>query len=786
MTSRSGGWNSFLVAMVQLFFLFFPSNGTAEGQFFLRGTVTDSVTGDPLVAANIRILGTSKGTITNDQGAYVLSLESGTQSVVYSYVGYLPETLQVAISGDLIHDVPLTPSPVRLAEVIALAEDPALEIIRKAIATKRTWMDKLNTYIFDAVTRQVLRRDTAIASITESYTTGFMKTGDTLREVIRQRRQTENVPMNENLAAVRRIVNFNDDEVTLFSFRTNNRVSSFTLVGPTAPDALDNYDYTLLKTARVSGFEVYTIRMTPKSRLKPLFDGIITIAEGTFAIMGVDVRPNESFTLPFVKELSLRYRQQFALYDSLFWMPTDIRIDGEFSISFVGISLPRIGFNAVSSIYDYKINLPLPDSILQQRRLTVDSSAARCDSTFWRTHEVVPLTAEEQSAYEKLDSTQTLEKQFQPGGPLAVLTHDETESLLSHLDFHFSRVEGFYLGGNGWIPIPVRTLRLEGSAGAGFSDQRIKYGVRATWYADSTHRFGFGADAYNRVDHVPDGNFYGSLAISFMALIDKNDYRDYYLAKGYRFFTAVQPTKSLHATLSFTSEQEYSLESQTSYSLFSRSIPYRINPPITDGLLRSVSLDVRFGEEASAFDIVSRNAVEFSIEHSSPSIAKSEFDYTRYHGLVLWNIPTFARSFLFPPTLRIRVSAGLGMRDLPPQRYFSIDSRASGYSPFGVLHGVEGKEFNGNRFVMINLEHNFRSVPFLLLNLPFLYRNSIEFIVHGSIAQTWIDSRSASDGWYKEAGVGISRIFDILRMDLTYRFIEPKRFFVTVSVATLF
>ena len=329
-------------------------------------------------------------------------------------------------------------------------------------------------------------------------------------------------------------------------------------------------------------------------------------------------------------------------------------------------------------------------------------------------------------------------------------------------------------------------LRLEGSAGAGFTDQRIKYGARSTWYTDSTQRLGFGAEAYNRVDNVPDEGFYGSLAISFMALIDKNDYRDYYLAKGYRFFTAVRPTKTLHATLSFTSEQEYSLESRTGYSLFSRSIPYRVNPPITDGLLRSMSLDVRLGEEAPSFDIISRNAVEFSIEHSSPSIAKSEFYFTRYYGLLVWNVPTFARSLLFPPTLRIRVSAGVGTRDLPPQRFFSVDSRASGYAPLGVLRGAEVKEFTGDRFMMINLEHNFRSIPFLLLDLPFLYRNSIELIVQGSIAQSWKDSRSTSNGWYSEAGVGISRIFDILRMDLTYRFTEPERFFVTVSVATLF
>jgi len=758
----------------------------AQNAHTLRGIVSDSATKEPLAAANIRILGTSRGTITNAQGAYELALEEGTVTIVYSYLGYLPDTLRLSFSENAVHDVTLTPSPIQLPEVMALTEDPAVDIIRKAIATKHSWMSKLHTYIFEAFTRQVLRRDTAIASITESYTTGFMNAGDTLHEIVRQRRQTENVPMTDNFASVRRIVNFNDDEVVLFNFRANDRSSAFTFAGPTATDALENYDYTLLKTSTVNGIEVYTIRMTPKSRLKPLFDGIITIADRTFAVMGVDVRPNESFAIPFVKDISLRYRQEFAFYDSLFWMPTDIRIEGALSVSIVGISLPRIGIDAVSSIYDYKINVPLPDSILQKKRLTVDSSATRFDSTFWRTHTVLPLTAEEQNAYGKLDSTQTLEKQFRPKGVLTSLTGDETESLLNHIDFHFNRVEGFYLGGKGRMSLPALNLRLDGSAGLGFSDERFTYDARATYSIDSTRRFSLGAEFYDRVDNVPDEGFYGPLAISFMALIDKNDYRDYFLAKGYRFFVAAHPARNFHATVNFNSEQEYTLETQTSYSLFSRSTPYRINPPIAGGLLRSVSLDLRLGDEAQPLDIVSRNAAEFSIEHSSPSFGRSEFNFTRYRGLLLWNIPTFARSLLFPPALRIRMSGGLGTGTLPPQRIFTLDSRSSGYAPFGVLRGAGVKEFMGDRFVMINIEHNFRSLPFLMLDVPSFYRNGIEMLLHASIAQSWNGTQSTSDRWYGEAGIGISRIFDLLRMDLTYRFSEPRRFFFTMSVATLF
>jgi hypothetical protein len=99
------------------------------------------------------------------------------------------------------------------------------------------------------------------------------------------------------------------------------------------------------------------------------------------------------------------------------------------------------------------------------------------------------------------------------------------------------------------------------------------------------------------------------------------------------------------------------------------------------------------------------------------------------------------------------------------------------------------KEFAGDRFVSLSVEHNFRSIPFLFLNIPFLYRNSIELIVHGTVAQTWSSSTlpfgRTTDGWYSEAGLGISRLFGFFRMDVSYRFMQPRGFFLTFGVSPI-
>lgn len=758
---------------------------TAQQLYYLRGSVSDISSGDSLSAANIRILGSSRGTMTNSVGFYSLRIETGSQIVVYSYLGYEPDTLRIDSDRDTVYHARLRPSPLQFPEVVVLAEDPALEIIRKAIANKRLWMQKLKSYSFEAFTRQVLRRDTAIASIMEAYSSGFMATGDTLREIVKQKRQTENIPMEGNLAAVRRVVNFNEDEIRLLTARVQNRPTAFTFVGATAPNALEYYDYKLLSTARVSGLEVYRIAMSPKTRLRPLFKGTITIADGTFAVMGVDLEPNEALAFPFTKDIVLRYRQEFALYDSIFWMPTNVRITGGVSVSFIGMSMPRIGIDIASTLTDYAINITIPDSIRQKPRLSVDSSAVVYDSTFWSENEVLPLTNEEATAYRTLDSTQTLAKQFAPRGPLVTMGSGSGLGFLKYFDGRFNRVEAVFLGGKIDIDSATSFLDLHARAGIGFGDKRFKGEVGATLYPISTRKVGVHAEVYRRLDLISDGGFYGPLHNSLTGLLYKNDYSDYFLTNGWRISVIGKPIKMVRSELSYINEQHSTLFAVTDYSLFNRNATYRPNPPIADGMMRSLRLDVRLGEPRVAFDLIIPDAVDVSVEHSTPSFLKSDFRFTRYSGTLTYSVETFGKDMFFAPVLRIRLTGGGGSGTLPPQRNFIVESRSSGFAPFGVLRGAREREFSGDRFAMLAVEHNFRSLPFLALNIPFLYRNNIEMIIHGAAAQSW-GGLTTTRGWYYEAGIGISRIFDVFRMDLSYRFNDPARFYFTIAVASIF
>jgi len=61
----------------------------------ITGRVTDSQTGEPLTGVNIVIEGTTTGTTTDADGFYSITAEGDGVNLVFTYIGYLPQTVTV-------------------------------------------------------------------------------------------------------------------------------------------------------------------------------------------------------------------------------------------------------------------------------------------------------------------------------------------------------------------------------------------------------------------------------------------------------------------------------------------------------------------------------------------------------------------------------------------------------------------------------------------------------------------------------------------------------------------
>jgi TonB-linked SusC/RagA family outer membrane protein len=84
----------------------------------IKGTITDAVTGEPLIGVNIIYEGTSIGVTTDADGKYNIEIPSTTGILVFSYIGY--NTERIDISGRTSIDLQLASDITNLDEVVVI------------------------------------------------------------------------------------------------------------------------------------------------------------------------------------------------------------------------------------------------------------------------------------------------------------------------------------------------------------------------------------------------------------------------------------------------------------------------------------------------------------------------------------------------------------------------------------------------------------------------------------------------------------------------------------------
>ncbi len=97
----------------------------------IAGRVTDSKTGEPLVGANIVLVGTNLGAATDLEGYYViLNVPPGKYTAVISSVGYTKKTIEgISVSIDLTTkvDAQLDETAIEVSEVVVTAQVPIIQ-----------------------------------------------------------------------------------------------------------------------------------------------------------------------------------------------------------------------------------------------------------------------------------------------------------------------------------------------------------------------------------------------------------------------------------------------------------------------------------------------------------------------------------------------------------------------------------------------------------------------------------------------------------------------------------
>ena len=107
----------------------------------IAGTVKGKEDGSPIPGVSIKVPGTQIGTSTNAEGKYLIKVPQGSNSLIFSSIGYLTETLKLTSSSTL--DVVLLADAKGLSEVVVTALGVSREVKALGYAVSKVTSDQI-------------------------------------------------------------------------------------------------------------------------------------------------------------------------------------------------------------------------------------------------------------------------------------------------------------------------------------------------------------------------------------------------------------------------------------------------------------------------------------------------------------------------------------------------------------------------------------------------------------------------------------------------------------------
>ena len=296
--------------------------------------------------------------------------------------------------------------------VINKKVNPALAIIKKAIANRKENTEKTNRFNADFYSRGIFKLKNApkkilgqkigdlngsldstgsgIISLSETFSKISFEKPNNLKEVV----TASKVSGNDNGYS------YNTARSSFYDFYDNTVELGVKMISPIASNAFNYYNYKLESTFFDENKNMINkIKVIAKRDSEPVFEGYLYIVEDSWAIYAVDLdikgyRMKQEF-------LDLMTLKQNFSYNSKnkIWVKNTQSLDitaGAFGIKFSG------KFNYVYSNYEF-IKSFIPKTFTNEiTRIEIDSN--KKDSLFWNNNRPIPLTLEESTDYIRKDS----------------------------------------------------------------------------------------------------------------------------------------------------------------------------------------------------------------------------------------------------------------------------------------------------------------------------------------------------------------------------------------------
>ncbi len=767
--------------MFKVFFLLlFLISLISAQDLSIKGIVKDKNDLTSLSFANIRVKDSNYGTAANQDGKFELKLKPGNYKILFSFIGYNNYTLEINLNSSKSYEIFLERTEVNLPELTVFpGENPALEIIEKAIEKKRERNKFINSYQFNAYTigkvktaGELSSRDNSVSvglgsadfdslqitGIFENTSKGYFSKPDNYKEEILAQKQSANFPSSINMLTGSRVMqNFYDNDIEFFGRP---------LTGPIADDALEHYYFYIKHTTAINGEAVFQIHMEPDDPSDPGFEGSIFIKDKTFDLIKVSVSPNKS-AIPASIFRDIIIESQFSEYEV--FMPIDYRIRAQINY----LNIVSLEFEVNSIMYDYAINQPLNKDFFDEVIIKVLPEADNRDSTYWANTQTIPNTLEEVTAYQRIDSLESIPLTFWDRFSFLSTRTSFTDkfSTIGTLNlYHFNRVEGHALNLGAFLDDGLnKRLNYSIDANYGFSDKRFKTSFSGEYLMGNYRNYFLQLNAFNNLQTLfGSTDKYNSFTSTILNLFSKYDFRDYYYSKGFNFKLGGEIFYFLDLNAGYINQHDRSAKINTDFSFFKRDHKYRPNKLIYDSKISAIE----FGYELDFRNIIEDGyyrrktnsgktyfTLNGSFLLSDKSNLKSDLDFQMYKTNFWGYINAFGST-----RLTVGINNIYSDGPVPIQMQYALPGNISGLGKEFSFRTLNYGEVFGDKVTSLNIQYNLNDELFRFLQMPILKDLQINLGIHYNTA--WVDMSQKSQAILTQPNIKFIKPFQELGFSL--------------------
>ncbi len=475
----------------------------------VEGVVKDAETGQVMPFVTVRFQNSKIGTHTDTNGYYMLNTYYATDSLVFSFAGYLPRTVPVNKDQSQEINISLGILQTEFEDVIVKAPDefPSTILHKKVIAHKEiNNKEKLDSYEYEVYNKiqldlnnigdkfeergMIKRLDLVMAYLdstegeksflplllSESVSDFYFKNDPKKKkEIVKATRISgvDNLEVSQFLGDMYLDVNVYDNYIILFG-------KSF--VSPVADFARGFYRFYLDDSTFIDNKWCYKLRFIPKRDGDVTFQGEMWIHDTTYAVKQFKADISPWVNINYVQGLYLDHK--FDMVAPEVWMLTNEKMIVDLKIT---RDTDIYGFYARrnSSRRDFVINKVRSEEYYKSSStVEVLDSASNRSAEYWSKIRHEPLSAQEAGIDEMIDSLNQLRffkflKNFTYFASTGYWRVKKIEVGNAFSFMSVNPVEKFRMA------LALRTsndfshrIELGGKVAYGFGDERFKYGGR--------------------------------------------------------------------------------------------------------------------------------------------------------------------------------------------------------------------------------------------------------------------------------------------------------------------